>query len=447
MWRKIGGAALAKILVMGLSGLLAILTGRLIIQNFGTDAYAQYGLLSTIPALLPFADLGVGAVVINAVSSSSSIRTDDHARRAIVSALRILAAAGFVLIGLALIVTLTGAWPILLGSGITGTEGGIAAFLCMVVFGLAMPLAVGQRVLVGLNKTSTQVAAQAVVAPFMLVSIGLVVFLSVPAGSFLAVFSYAGMALVSVICLIVAGRSIRPQLGRALRETPFPKKYPGVPTLSMAWPVLIQMIALPVAMQTDRLLISHLTDGTELAEYNLASQLFGMALQTIAAAGLALWPIFAKARADGDIRSPLTLCMWFLAGGLLLALSLAVIAPILAGFMSDGAIVLDGWLVGGFVVFVALQAAKYPTGMYMTDFRGLRFQVLPVIIMIPISLALSWWLIGLVGPGGAIIGSAIAVLVCQVIPNLWYVMRDLEKRRLAAAGQQQEAEEEKFQLP
>lgn len=428
MLSQVGGAALIKVFVMGLSGVLAIVTGRLIIQNFGTDAYAQYGLLSTIPALLPFVDLGIAAVVINAVSGSPNVRSDVEVRRTIVTAFRILIISGGVIVALALLITLSGLWPVLLGSALL-PGGDLAAMLCMMVFGVALPLAVGQRVLVGLGRTRTQVAAQSVVAPFMLLSVLALVLTQAAAGPYLAILSYAGLTLVSVICLVVSGRAISPQLGRAIREIPFPRRYPGVPVIGLAWPMLIQMVALPIAVQTDRLLLSHLTSGSELAEYNLAAQLFGMALQTIAAAGLALWPIFAKARSGGEIASPAVPTLWFLAGGIALGGGLAILAPLLSRFMSDGQIVLDGWLLFGFVVFVALQAAKYPAGMYMTDHRGLRFQVVPIVLMIPISLGLSWILIGLIGPGGAILGSAIAVAVCQVIPNLWYVRRDLVARR------------------
>jgi hypothetical protein len=66
----VGSTAAMKVVVMGLSGVLGIITSRMIIQQFGTDAYAQYGLLSTFPTLLPFADLGIAAIVINAVAGS-----------------------------------------------------------------------------------------------------------------------------------------------------------------------------------------------------------------------------------------------------------------------------------------------------------------------------------------------------------------------------------------
>ena len=97
----------------------------------------------------------------------------------------------------------------------------------------------------------------------------------------------------------------------------------------------------------------------------------------------------------------------------MLGTALAVLSPFLARFVSGGAITLDGWMLVGFVVFVGLQAAKYPVGMYMTDKTGLVFQVLPIVLMVPLNLGLSWWFIGQVGAAGPVLGSAISVaLTC-----------------------------------
>ncbi len=199
--------------------------------------------------------------------------------------------------------------------------------------------------------------------------------------------------------------------------------------------MLVQMIALPIAMQTDRLLLSHLTTGDELAQYNLAAQLFGMVLQAIAAGGVALWPIYARARARRQISSPLKPMFIFIAVGLSMAGVLALLSGWIARFVSDGKITLDLWLVVGFVAFVGVQAAKYPLGMYMTDKKGLRFQVWPILVLVPINLGISWWLIGVIGPGGPIIGSAVTVLACQVVPNLIYVRRDLRRRTAQATDE------------
>jgi O-antigen/teichoic acid export membrane protein len=427
--RAVGPTAINKVLVMGLSGVLGLITSRLIIQNFGTDAYVQYGLLTTMPALLPFADLGIAAVVINAIAGSADPKNDPMVKRTITTALRILSISALTIVTVAITITVIGWWPAILGNGLISDGGPLVAGICLAIFGLALPLTIGQRILVGLRRNALQVATQTVVAPFMFLSIGALVLFAVPAGTELSIFSYIASALVSVICILIAARLLTPQVRSAIKEVPFRRRHPGVPAIGLAWPMLVQMIALPVAMQTDRLLLSHLTVGDELAQYNLASQLFGLVLQVIVAAGITLWPIYAKARSQSRVESPRRATLIFMGSGLLLAGLLALLSPYLAHFISNGAIVLDPWLVGGFVVFVGLQATKYPIGMYMTDKRGLTFQVLPILLMVPLNLGLSWWLIGIVGAGGPIIGSAISVLLCQVIPNLWYVSRDLKRRR------------------
>lgn len=53
--------------------------------------------------------------------------------------------------------------------------------------------------------------------------------------------------------------------------------------------------------------------------------------------------------------------------------------------------------------------------------------------MVPLDLGISWWLIGVISPGGPIIGSTVTVLLRQVLPNYIYVRRDLHRRTNDAA--------------
>lgn len=254
-----------------------------------------------------------------------------------------------------------------------------------------------------------------------------------PIEQYLAVFTYLASILVSTLCLVIAAKAVAPQLRYVWRDVPRLKTVRGSQVMNMAWPMLIQMLALPIAMQTGRILVSHLGGTLALAEYNLANQLFSIAVQTISAAGIALWPIFARARAAGRIESPMPATIWFVVAGLVLSGGMAILSPWLAALASGSTLTLDTALVLSFVVFVALQAAKYPIGMYMTDIGGLRFQVIPTILMIPVSLGVAVWLIPQIGGAGAVVGVSAAVLLFQVIPNLFYVRWDLAKRRRAGA--------------
>lgn len=438
LWRSVGSTAIMKVLVMGTSGLLGILTSRMILSHYGIDGYAQYGLLASLPALLPFADLGIAAVVFNVIAGSADPRTDETVHRTIVTAFRILLISGPVIIAVAVAISLLHLWPALLGEGLM-PDGGTTVLICALVFGCGLPLTVGQRILIGLGRNGTQVAAQAVVAPFIFICVLVSVWLALPVGNYLAVLSYIAAGLVSVLCLIISGRMISPMLGRSIRDIPRIRAVPKLPVIAVVGPMLVQMIILPIATQLDRILLSNFAGADDLAQYNLGAQLFGIALQTISAAGLALWPIYAKARSSAHIRSPLRPSALFMAGGLVIAGIMALLSPLLVRFVSSGQLQLGVSLVLAFVVLVGVQAAKYPLGMYMTDERGLRFQVIPILVLLPLNLGLSIVLIRWIGAAGPVWAGATSALLCQVLPNLWYVARDLDRRRasappIAAAG-------------
>lgn len=431
LWRSVGSTAIMKVVVMGTSGLLGILTSRMILSHYGIEAYAQYGLLASLPALLPFADLGIAAVVFNVIAGSADPRHDETVHRTLVTAFRILLISGPVIIGVAVVISVLQLWPALLGEGLM-PDGGATVLICALVFGCGLPLTVGQRILVGLGRNGTQVAAQAVVAPFIFICVLVSVWLALPVGNYLAVLSYVGAGLVSVICLIISGRMISPMLGRSVRDIPRIRAVPKLPVIAVVGPMLVQMIILPLATQMDRILLSNFAGADDLAQYNLGSQIFGIALQTISAAGLALWPIYAKARSSAHIRSPFRPSALFMAGGLVMAGIMALLSPLLVGFVSGGQLHLGVSLVLAFVVLVGVQAAKYPLGMYMTDERGLRFQVIPILILLPLNIGLSIVLIKWIGAAGPVWAGATSALLCQVVPNLWYVARDLERRRANA---------------
>lgn len=430
--RVLAANVVSKAVVLGVSGVLAVFTTHLILAHFGVAAYAQYGLLASMTALIPFADLGMSAAVINAVAGSSSPRTDEQVRLTLLSALRVLLVSAAVIAAVAVAISAFGLWPAILGKGLL-PGGGMAALVCVLVFALTLPLGIGQRILTGLGLNHIQIRTQFIPAPLMLGFVSLMVVLDRTPSNLLPVVSYIGGTLIAGSSLYLAARYIAPQFRTVLRDVRHFRSIPGGQVMNVAWPMLAQMIALPIAMQTDRLLLSHLAPTAQLAQYNLASQLFGMITQTISTAGIALWPVFAKAR-TGDIRSPWGFTLGFLGGGVGLAVLLGVLLPWFAPLISGGRITLSPWLIVGFILFVGAQAAKYPLGMYMTDARGLRFQVLPIFVLVPVNLAISWLLISPLGAAGPILGSAIAVTICQVLPNVWYVRRDLAQRRSAVSA-------------
>ena len=133
VWAPIRRTALAKVVVMGVTGVFGLVNTRLIISHFGTDAYAQYGLLATFPNLMPFTDLGIGAVILNSVAGSSDLRHDAVVRRTLTTAIRVLLASALVIATTGIVLGLMGLWPTLLGAKLMDGGGATASF-CLLVY-------------------------------------------------------------------------------------------------------------------------------------------------------------------------------------------------------------------------------------------------------------------------------------------------------------------------
>ena len=423
-----------RLLVLPVSAVLGIVVTRLVIENYGPGAFAQYGLLVGIAALLPFADLGVSAAVMNVVAAADRPGSDDAVRRVLVTAIRVLLGSAAVLAVLAGGITALGLWPALLGPGLLPGSGPAVALACVLLIAVTMPLGIGQRLLAGLGRNHVSIGVLGLQTPLVLAVLALLLWWDVPAGPAVAVLAYAATLLLSALCTGLAVRRLRPVAWQALRQVPRLRSVRGARVAHVAWPMLVQMIALPIAMQTDRIVLSHRSGVDALPEYNLASQMFTPIWAVVSAAGVTLWPVFARARSRGESRSPLPMALLFggLAAGMATAVALA--SGLLAELASGGAVELGGLLVLAFAVLMVVQAVKYPIGMFLTDARGLRFQALVIVLALPVNVGLSWWLAGPLGAAGPVIGSVVGVACSQVLADVVYVRRRLRADRAEGAA-------------
>jgi O-antigen/teichoic acid export membrane protein len=263
--------------------------------------------------------------------------------------------------------------------------------------------------------------------PIVLAVFLVLLHLGVLGAGIIAVVPFAVTLGLAVVCTVFAARRVRPVLWSALQQVPRLRTFRGAKVFDVAWPSLIQLIALPLAMQTDRLVLSHAGDGGALAEYNLSSQMFTPIWLVVNTGGFTLWAVFARARERGETASPLPMAAAFAGISGVMALGVAVASRFLAELASGGAITISWPVVVSFAVLMVFQGAKYPLGMYLTDAAGLRFQALMVVLMLPVNLGLSIWLADWIGPAGPVIGSIIGVAVFQFACSVVNVRRRLAR--------------------
>ncbi|MCU1658268.1 MAG: Membrane protein involved in the export of O-antigen and teichoic acid, partial [Pseudonocardiales bacterium] len=337
-WRSVGRSAGMRIFVLPVSAILGIVNTRLIIDHFGSGAYAQYGLLVGIGSLIPFADLGMSAALMNAVAESDDPSTDPKVRKVLTTAIRVLVGSALTILLVTALITWAGWWPRLLGNGLLPHTGATSAALCAAMIAISMPAGVGQRILTGLGKNHVSIALLGLQTPVVLICLVGMISTGTRGGTVLPVIPYVVTFAISLGCSAFAARRIGPVFAQALRDAPRVASVRGGKVFDVAWPMLVQMIALPIAMQTDRLILSHVSDLKNLAEYNLASQMYLPVWQVVSSAGVALWPIFAKARTGSDtkVTSPMRLAAAFGGAAAAVCVLISLVAPWLSARASGG---------------------------------------------------------------------------------------------------------------
>jgi O-antigen/teichoic acid export membrane protein len=179
-------------------------------------------------------------------------------------------------------------------------------------------------------------------------------------------------------------------------------------------------VGLPLALQSDRLVISHRLDPRTLSDYTYAAQLYTPLWSVVSVAAASLWPIFAT-RASGEAglrRSWLTSVRLLGLAGAGLAVAYLLLANVIIAFMSAGTAHAPLSLLVSFAALLVVQSLHVGTGMLLISPRQLRFQAACVLALVITNIPLSWVLAPVMGGSGPVVASAVTVTACQLVPGL-----------------------------
>lgn len=418
----VAAAGVTRLIALPISAIFVFATTRLLVDRLGPELYGVATLIVALSALLPFADLGLGAAVVNAVAHSDSPRDDDYVNRVLLTSLRGLAASSVVIIIAAVAIGAIGAWTFALGVPGETPHLNTAVVGSLVLFALGLPFSLGQRVLLGAGRTSSMVVLQSLSAPLAFV----LTWSIVEAGGDFRYLVWAAPAAgftVAVLAALVSSRFTGVGVARLLKRIPRWNRYPGSSVRRTAAPMFVIALGLPIALQTDRLVLSHRSSLLNLAGYALAFQLFAPLWTVLATAGTAMWPMFAGRRKRGEHPQLAHAVGFLLVMAGLGAVVLLVAGPFGAHLLGGGKIAVSRSLLACFALLLAVQAIQLPMGMFLTTERGLRFQAVCVCMMVPVSVGLGWWLAVPLGAKGPVLASVAAVAVCQILPGVYWIRR------------------------
>ncbi|MCH9734005.1 MAG: hypothetical protein K0U78_05560 [Actinomycetia bacterium] len=420
--RVLMAAGGARVLVLPITGLCNLVIARLVTQAVGIDHFGVIMLVATLSQLLMFADLGTGAAVASARAqvNDSAIGVDNF-RGTTLTAIRTTLVSGAILGFVAALLGVLGAWPWLLGfhQQDLASSLNISAVLALSAFAVALPFAVGEAVLRGSGRMHEAVVLQGISPPSALVLTIIFRQIEVPALAYALVLP-AGALFAAICCALrawtVDRASVRGLIGRIAR----PRRFPGLPIAATAVPMFVVMIGLPIALQSDRIIISHRLDPISLSDYSYASQLYIPLWSVVSIAALALWPHFATGLSDrAALRKGWITGLLILSGtGVAIAAAFLLFARYLIGWMSDGQASPSWSLLLAFALLLVVQSVHVTTGILLIAPDKLRFQAVCVVALVIANLPLSWILTPTLGAAGPVYASAITVLVCQLIPGV-----------------------------
>lgn len=422
IWRLLLASGGARLVVLPLSAVCGLIVARLTTLAVGIDQFGAVMLVAMLSQLLPFADLGAGAAVATGrARAHNSESGTEQFQRTVLTAIRTTLCAAGVLGLAATMIGLLGAWPALLGLRDSHFSSGVnaAAVLTLLAFSVSIPFALGADILRGSGRSHEAVLIAGVSGPASLAMTAALYVLNAPALTY-ALPIPVGVLLGYIFSAMRARHTDKSIMSGLLRKVFSPRRFPGLAIAATAVPMFAVMIGLPLALQSDRIVLSYRVDPASLSDYSYVAQLYTPLFSVITVAGVALWPHFAADdKAPGALRkSWLTVLSILGTAGLLGAMGFLLLSPLAIHWMSAGT-AHPGWsLLLAFAALLVVQSLQMSTGILLISPRQLRFQAFCVLALVITNLPLSWLLAGTIGPAGPVWASVITVAACQTVPAM-----------------------------
>ncbi len=409
--RAAGVSAAARAATFPVTAVCTLATASLTIQYAGAPAYAAIATLVTLSQLIPFADLGVGAGVVNAVSSGEP----EEARRAVAVAIRVLLCSALALVMVALTVNSAVGWVNVLGiSDAPIAHADLAALAVICLIALSLPFGVGQRVLIGAMRNPTAIAVSVVAPLTTLAGTAAIVWLRV-SPTFLVFPAVVGSLFVAIASSLVAARITRVSFFDVFKFKRI--RYPGLLRIG-AWYVLLTA-ASAASFQSGRVVLAHASGLHEVAEFSLVMQFYLPLWSFFVAGGTALWPVFGRMRTSNTDPNFLVLRMsaFFAIAATICGLGLVLLGPLVSAVLSNGNVAPPWSTFTAAASLILVQSVQLVQGVSLTDRSGIKFQALyaiPMMIFVP---AMTWLTADPLGSAAPFVAAALGVFLFQILPN------------------------------
>ncbi len=414
-------AALAKMVAVG----TALISIPLTLHYLGAERFGMWMTISSLVALLAFADFGIANGVLNVVAEAHGRDDGSAVRRAIASGLALLTA-----VALLLVAGFAAAYPFVHWPAVFNvrepqaqSEAGPALAAFVACYAATIPLVVIQRAQMGLQQGFLASVWQVVGSLCGLAAV--LVAIHMQAGLMWLVLALAGAPLLAALLnalyfFAVARPELRP--GTAFISRQDCRAVAGSGAL-----FFVLQLAAAVAYSSDNFIIAQLLGAPAVADYAVPEKLFALLSMAVAIALGPLWPAYGEAIARGDVawvratlkRSILLAALITAAGALVLLLFGHMLIQAWVG----SAVTVSTGLLAALAVWKTIETAGIALAMYMNATRYLRMQVVIAVSTCVAAIALKLILVPLLGLAGVVWAMALAYVVFAGIPYAFFLHR------------------------
>ena len=409
-----GGAIVARIITMGTS----LITVPLTLQYLGDERYGLWMTISSIIALMSFADLGLGNGLLNAVSKANGYDNIKEAKIAITSTLIMLTGIAVILAIFFFIAYPFISWQRIfnVSSKIAVAESGPAVMVFFMVFIINMPLGIIRRIQAGYQEGyifhfwSTMGA--------ILGLIGVLYCINLELGLPWLILAFTGGPLVAeivnwIVFFTYTNKSLLPRI-RYFQYSVAKK------LIKTGLIFFILTLFSLVGSSSDNIIIAQMLGPSSVAGYAIVQKLFmfTMITQFLIAP---LWPAFGEALSRGDIdwakRTLKKGLKLSIGSGIVLALPLLVFGRQIIE-MWVGAEFIPSWsLLVGFYLFIIFSSYKGMMSAFLNSGSLVGKQTIMLGLSGTTAVLLKIYLSTKMGVSGVIWATLIGYGIFYIVPS------------------------------
>lgn len=424
MRRVIWTAAISTI-GYGINTLAIFISVPITLGYLGSERYGLWMTITSVLAILGFADLGIGNVVLNLVAEATGKNDVESARKNISSAFFLLLA---ISIGLALVFGIIYPfvdWPGFFNvtSGAASQEAGPAMIVFMVLFLISLPVSIIPRVqnafqegyISGLWAGGTNILGL----------ILLIIFGQFQAGLPWLIIAITGTTVLGIL-LNSAGLFFfqRPQLVPRLKD------FSGALArniVRVGFMFLILQVTNAVTNSADNIIIARILGADVVTNYAIPAKLFSLVPMVIYMMLMPLWPAYGEATARGDEQ-------WARAT-LVKAVGITFMLSVLASLflLAFGKPILQIWtssrvpfslpLMASFGIWITIQSVVTAIALYLNAIKKIGFQVIFAVSATVVATLTKIVLVRPVGLPGILWGNIMASVLLMLIPYSIFLAR------------------------